>query len=375
MKIWTENSAEMEGVCESCRDIERWSLQLRPQKASQSGHEKCVKTLIEAGADVNWIDQDTKNTALIHAAREGHENYLRLLVDAGTDVNLAVEKNSDEEETEDANTPLMLAAGNGHVNCVRMLIEAGADVTAIHGAVHCGNEACLDLLVKAGADVNMYHNKVYHESHGRPLQMICREGKHPHLVKALLNAGANMEKFEQPHKKPLLLAALSGHFQFIDALIQAGADVNSRGFNDITSLMYAASTPEIESDQTNTVNNRMCLDLLIKAGADVNMVERLGFSALMYAASNDNCYALKYLLQAGANVNMRSERTGVATLIAHLHLATATRLRCRCDIAPEWLTKRFPSDCLLQSQTLGVTVQHQNNRLDLEVMSQRRRSR
>ena len=128
-----------------------------------------------------------------------------------------------------------------------------------------------------------------------------------------------MEKSKQPYEKPLLLAACAGHFQFIDALIQAGADVNSLGFYDVTSLMYAALTPEIESDQTDTVNNRRCLDLLINAGANVNMVDRSGFSALMYATKNDNCYALKHLLQAGADLNVRSETKEETALMLACH--------------------------------------------------------
>ena len=122
------------------------------ENASQSGHEKCLKTLIGAGADVNWINKDTKNTALTHAAREGCENCLQLLLDAGADVNLAVEKFSDDKGEEEADRPLMLAADNGHVDCIRILIESGADVnaktknsyTAVHGAVLCGNQECLD---------------------------------------------------------------------------------------------------------------------------------------------------------------------------------------------------------------------------------------
>ena len=54
---------------------------------------------------------------------------------------------------------------------------------------------------------------------------------------------------------------------------------------------------------------------------------------------------------------------------AHLHLAM--RLRCRCDIAPNG----SQSDSPATSQSLGVTVQHQNNRLDLGAMTQRRHSR
>ena len=60
---------------------------------------------------------------------------------------------------------------------------------------------------------------------------------------------------------------------------------------------------------------------------------------------------------------------------AHLHPVTVTRLRCHCDVAPEWLTRQFTSDITAMSQLLGLTVQHQNNRLDLGAMSQRRRSR
>ena len=57
-----------------------------------------------------------------------------------------------------------------------------------------------------------------------------------------------------------------------------------------------------------------------------------------------------------------------SSLGAHLHLATATRLRHRCDVVdkaiPQWQQNKS------QSQTLSVTVQHQNYRLDLGAMSQ-----
>ena len=312
----------MEGVCESCRSVEGSSCELMLGNALQSGHEKCLKTLIGAGTDVNWINKDTKNTALTHAAREGHEDCLQLLVNAGADVNLAVEKFSDDEGEEEADRPLMLAADNGHVNCVQILIESGADVnaktkssyTAVHGAVLCGNQACLELLVKAGADVNMCHFDENPRGEGTPLEMICHKGKHPHLVKPLVNAGANIEP-KLPHEKPLFIAACAGHYMFIDELIKAGASVNIDGFDQMTPLMYVALSKENESKQTETVNYRKCLDLLLKAGANVNTTGRLWSSALLYAAKTDNCYAIERLLQAGANVNMRSDHKGETALM------------------------------------------------------------
>ena len=55
---------------------------------------------------------------------------------------------------------------------------------------------------------------------------------------------------------------------------------------------------------------------------------------------------------------------------AHLHLATAMRLQCHCDVAPNC----SQSDSSATLQSLGVTVQHQNNRLDLGAMTQQCRS-
>ena len=334
----------MEGVCESCRSVEGSSCELILENASRSGHYDCLKILIQAGADVNWINKDTKNTALTHAAREGHENCLQLLVDAGADVKLAVEKFSDDEGEEEADRPLMLAADNGHVKCIKILIESGADVnaktknsyTAVHGAVLCGNQPCLDLLVEAGAHVNIYHSDetLVGGIQGTPLQMICYKGNHPHLVKPLVDAVANMEDSKLPHEKPLFIAACAGHYMFIDALVELGADVNIRGFDQMTSLMYEAGVKENESDQTEAVNYRKCLDLLLKAGADVNMVGGVWSSALMYAAKRDNCYAVERLLQGGAVLNLRSNHKGETALM--------------------WLAKKGCRDCALALIDAGV---------------------
>ena len=50
--------------------------------------------------------------------------------------------------------------------------------------------------------------------------------------------------------------------------------------------------------------------------------------------------------------------------------ATGMSLRRRSQSFTKW----FPSDIAVMSQLLGVTVQHQNNRLDLGAMTQRCRS-
>ena len=58
-------------------------------------------------------------TPLYIAAEFGHEAVVRTLMEAGADVNKA---------TDDGVTPLYMAAYKGHEAMVRTLMEAGADV-------------------------------------------------------------------------------------------------------------------------------------------------------------------------------------------------------------------------------------------------------
>jgi ankyrin repeat protein len=82
------------------------------------GHTTAVRALVDAGADVNAVD-DTR--ALHHAAQHGHELTVRALVELGADV---------EAADTDGWQALHHAAENGHESTVRALVELGADVNA-----------------------------------------------------------------------------------------------------------------------------------------------------------------------------------------------------------------------------------------------------
>ena len=85
-------------------------------------HTGCVKTLIEAGADVNAMaapDRAFGRTALSLAAQMGHPECVNALIGAGADVNKKERKQL---------TPLIYAAQGGQSECMKILIEAGADV-------------------------------------------------------------------------------------------------------------------------------------------------------------------------------------------------------------------------------------------------------
>ncbi|AXK60765.1 ankyrin repeat domain-containing protein [Candidatus Chromulinivorax destructor] len=118
--------------------------------AAEKGKEKCVKMLLEAGANKN-ITCAYDVTALMLASQAGHEETVRILVNNGVDIN-----SLDVHHC----TALMIAAQAGHKEMVNILLKAGADKdikslkneTALMAAVQKGRTGIVKKLLKVGAD-------------------------------------------------------------------------------------------------------------------------------------------------------------------------------------------------------------------------------
>ena len=87
--------------------------------AAQKGDHKCVKELIESGADIHSFDELSKTT-LHYAAENGSSHIVHMLIEKGANVN---SHNSDHA----GDTPTIVATENGHFKIVKMLLNAGAD--------------------------------------------------------------------------------------------------------------------------------------------------------------------------------------------------------------------------------------------------------
>ena len=125
-------------------------------KASENGHEECVRILLAAGARVDPGHLVGGHTALMKAAKAGHLKVVEVLIAAGADVNAV---NRFNERT----TALIEAAANRHREIATALIAAGANVNAqdqsgctpLFLAIrHCNLEMVSELLF-ANADLNL----------------------------------------------------------------------------------------------------------------------------------------------------------------------------------------------------------------------------
>ena len=89
------------------------------REATEAGDLNRVCALLDAGADVNALDEHGQ-TALMNAAVRGDADLARILVGRGAELDHTAKYRL---------TALMLAVVNNRPDVVRVLVEAGADPT------------------------------------------------------------------------------------------------------------------------------------------------------------------------------------------------------------------------------------------------------
>lgn len=94
---------------------------------------------------------------------------------------------------------------------------------------------------------------------------------------------------------PIILACRRGAEPVVDELIKAGVDLNHRNM-DGTNALWAAVVPDSFAIAEKLIANRIDIDNQNENGATV----------LMYAASNGKTEWVRYLLEKGADVTLKS---------------------------------------------------------------------
>ena len=131
-------------------------------------------------------------------------------------------------------------------------------------------------LINAGADVNAKGRDDW-----TPLMFAAMYSKNPEIIKILLDAGANVNAKTNNSMTALMLAAASGaDIEVIGLLLNAGANVHAKGWygEEGTALMFAAmynKNPEV-------------IRALLNAGSDVNVKNSDGNTAVDFARHNSN---------------------------------------------------------------------------------------
>jgi ankyrin repeat protein len=188
------------------------------------------------------------------------------------------------------------AVRNNNITEIEAFLRNGADVNAydddsdnvlINAALYASID-CMELLLQHKGNPNLANRFGQ-----RPL-MLCTDDIAK--MKLLLRYGANINDTAQSGNSALLLACTGyGKYETVKWLIENGAAITAKRWNNETALMRAARFSD-----TATIN------LLLSKGLAID-AHPWGFTPLMYAVRAGNWDAVLCLVRHGADVNIADE--------------------------------------------------------------------
>ena len=330
--------------------------------AARSGNPETVKQLLNYGADVNGIENERGQTALMWAVAQQHTDVVQLLIDHAANLHARSQVWYQLENTagntnpsgnfsmaHGGSTPLLFAARNGDIETARVLLDAGANVqdtdasgaSALVIATHSGHEPLAIFLLQQGADPNAA------EAGYTALHAAVLRGE-VELVTTLLDHGANLHavvehgtsgrRFSADYsiraqligEEAFWLAAKYGEVEILSLLLDRGADpfyVNADGVTTLQVAMGIYGTAGLENRRDRIDNAALDLveeealtlelaRILIDLGVEVNAANNRGNTALHDAIRKDFASVVEYLIARGANINAVNERDQTPLVLA-----------------------------------------------------------
>ena len=260
--------------------------------ATRWGHTETVRYLVDVGqVDVDQVGL-SGSTALHKAARYNHIDVVQVLIDAGADI---------ERKDSEGRTPLLLACMSGYLDIVKMLVQAGAELRL----TDCHGDTCLIVASRGGFTETVRYlvglgQVDVDQVGGLYATTVLNEAvklNHADVVQVLIDAGADIEKKDARQCTPLLLGCKADVNDAVKVLVRAGADVGARDRDGKTCLMIASA-----GGFTATVKSLLCTPEV-----DVDLVDAQHWTALHYAVASNHAAVLQVLIDAGADVEAKSE--------------------------------------------------------------------
>ncbi|RSL89694.1 hypothetical protein CDV31_015819 [Fusarium ambrosium] len=314
-----------------------------------------VRSLLDAGADVNYMASST-TSALHVAVEEECLEMVEILLQAGADVNIPLGEGYRESGAISyvygvPQSLLQVAARYGMNEIVQRLLQEGADIdgtwfTSIemfeeHAAVKSGNQDLVQLFIAEGGHVN-----------AKPaayLGITCLQAAvsrgHVGVTGMLLKAGAFVNQIERK-LTPLCLAISRQSHQLFALLMKCGADpdppgvrytplgmaVAKKDLEMVSILLIAGADPNRFSTPSSLFGVepplvtalRACghtfsiVQVLVNHGADVNNLFLRSYHPIMLAPQlhdyDEAKNTIQLLLDAGADVRLLSRNMNLVDL-------------------------------------------------------------
>ncbi|KAL6842232.1 hypothetical protein ACP4OV_027880 [Aristida adscensionis] len=234
-----------------------------------------------------------RNSPLHYSAAKGHHEIVSLLIESGVNINLRNCRGQCEmlrtkicgkKSCLTESTALMQACLYGHWKVVQILVLFKANIhrrdcfsgaTAIHFAALKGHTRCIRLLV---ADYVPSLAEFWNIMRGKSTDQTKKDAFDAVGLRRLINGKSD------GGVTALHLAALHGHAESVQLLLDLGASVSEVTVNDGSTidLIGSGSTP---LHYAACGGSAVCCQLLIAAGANIGVQNANGLTPLMVARS------------------------------------------------------------------------------------------
>lgn len=163
-----------------------------------------------------------------------------------------------------------------------------------------------------------------------PLHLAAENTFDLDVIHALINLGANPNSRDNDGQTALFFAAKNENLEIFEYFLSLQSDLNIVDLDARTLLHAAASNPndaavrkllelgasvDARDHEGNTplhisvsYKNALITDALLAAGADPNSRNRIGIAPLHWAVTQENLEHAQYLVDAGADIQLRTER-------------------------------------------------------------------
>ena len=324
--------------------------------AARAGNADAVRLLLERDADVNARETYKGQTALMWAAAERHPAVVKLLLDRGADWKVrSVDRETKVPKLSAASsispiarggfTALSFSAREGDVESARVMLDGGVDIdygdvdntSALVVAIMNKQYSFATFLIDRGADVNLVG------AYGRTAlyaivdirnedysALPARKTEDPlpslDIVQTLLARGADVnlaltanilgrsgmdsgDTTLNAGTTPLMRAARAGDTAVIPLLLERGADPKLATKDENTALMFAAGVGYRDKNTRGSERDALeAVKIFVDAGLDLHQVNARGDTALHGAADRGADTIVQFLVDRGAELNVKSKQ-------------------------------------------------------------------
>lgn len=337
------NEAMVGWLLSAGADVERKTTETRANAlhmASTAGDVAVVQVLLDNGADPNSVEDHWQQTPLIFAAAENRAPVIRLLLSRGADPNVTtLVRDLVEWEA------LMEAADQRRDEVLAAFTNDGArepTPSEMQAAVRAGREVFETGLPEEDEEEEEEDDNPFRRGPPTitakgglsPLLHAARQGHHEAAV-ALLEGGADPNLVSPADgTSPLLMSVLNGQFDMALLFLEHGADANvASTLNEVSPLWAAVNAewqprtryPQPQQRERQDASYLDVIEALLEAGADVNhrislhpwymvytgcgngncgLIDTDGSTAFLRAAYATDVAAMRMLVEYGADATI-----------------------------------------------------------------------